>query len=179
MKRFRPTDAFVDESIRGQRYLMGCVLIEARHLADVRKEMRGLVVGGKRLHFYQELDRTRRSVLTSLATMPLRVDLVVCVRGQRVSNFVARDACLTELTGRLQALSVPRLTIETRHDDRDDHTTIIRSRAKHPTLVFDHVEGESEPLLWIADAVAWSYGAGGPWRALTEPVIGEVTEIRP
>ena len=27
MKRFRPTDAFVDESIRGQRYVMGCVLV--------------------------------------------------------------------------------------------------------------------------------------------------------
>jgi hypothetical protein len=29
---FRPTDAFVDESIRGRRYIMGCVLVEARHL---------------------------------------------------------------------------------------------------------------------------------------------------
>lgn len=81
------------------------VLIEARHLAGVRKEMRGLVVGGRRLHFYQELDRTRRSVLTSLATMPLRVDLVV---------FFAASAPRTSSPGTraspnspLQAGSVP------------------------------------------------------------------------
>ena len=39
-RRFRPTDAFVDESIRGRRYLMGCVLFEARSLNDVRSETR-------------------------------------------------------------------------------------------------------------------------------------------
>ena len=33
-RTFRPTDTFVDESLRGQRYLLACVLVEARHLAD-------------------------------------------------------------------------------------------------------------------------------------------------
>ena len=178
MKHLPYTDAFVDESIRGQRYYLACALLEARNLAAVRKQMRSLVVGGKRLHFYQELDRTRRSVLAALAAMPLRVDLVVCVRNHRVSNFVARGECLAELTRQLQALSVARLVIETRRDDRDDMATIIRARAKQPALIFDHVAGEDEPLLWVADAVAWSYGAGAAWRAQTEPVIGQITEVR-
>ncbi|MEO8264941.1 MAG: hypothetical protein ABI706_05440 [Ilumatobacteraceae bacterium] len=55
-RRFRPTDAFVDESIRGQRYLMACVLVEARHLTQVRRSTAALVGEGKRLHFHQELD---------------------------------------------------------------------------------------------------------------------------
>jgi hypothetical protein len=38
-RRFRPTDAFVDESVRGQRYLLGCVLIEARSLTTTRQAM--------------------------------------------------------------------------------------------------------------------------------------------
>jgi hypothetical protein len=179
MKRLRYTDAFVDESIRGQRYIIACALLEARDLADVRQQMRQMVVGGRRLHFYQERDRTRRCVLEALATMPVRVEVVVCVRGQGVSNFAARDACLAELIRRLQELSVPRVVIETRHDDRDDATTIIRSRAAEPALVFDHVEGDAEPLLWIADAVAWSYGAGTRWRELADPVVAQVTTIRP
>ena len=37
-RRFLPTDAFVDESIRGRRYLMGCVLVEAKRcLMSVRR----------------------------------------------------------------------------------------------------------------------------------------------
>ena len=54
-RRFRPTDAFVDESIRGRRYLMGCVLAEARSLNDVRAEVAGLVTRGGRLHFHNEV----------------------------------------------------------------------------------------------------------------------------
>ena len=44
-RRFRPTDAFVDESIRGQRYWMSCVLIEVRNLAALRAETAALAAG--------------------------------------------------------------------------------------------------------------------------------------
>jgi hypothetical protein len=67
--RFRPTDAFVDESIRGQRYLMACVLIEARHLTQVRRATAALVADGRRLHFHQELDSVRRSALELFASV--------------------------------------------------------------------------------------------------------------
>lgn len=93
--------------------------------------------------------------------MPLRVSAVVCVRSIGVSEFEARAACLTELVNRLQSRSVSRLTIESRQDDNDDQRTISGARQREPQLVFDHRKGESEPLLWIADAFAWSIGAGG------------------
>ena len=35
-QRFRPTDAFVDESRRGRRYLMGWVLAQAKDLPSIR-----------------------------------------------------------------------------------------------------------------------------------------------
>jgi hypothetical protein len=177
--RFRPTDAFVDESIRGQRYLMGCVLIEARHLTTVRRATAALVGDGKRLHFHQELDSMRRLALELIATMPVRVTMVVCTRTHGVSEFHARDACLAEIVRLLQERSVPRLTIESRQDDRDDQRTIVRSRLAEPSLVFDHRQGLREPLLWLADAVAWTFGAGGPWLPLVEPLLDEVTELRP
>ena len=178
-RRFRPTDAFVDESIRGQRYLMGCVLIEARHLARVRQATAALVAPGKRLHFHQELDSTRRSALELFATMPVRATVVVCTRGHGVSVFHARDACLAEIVRLLQERSVPRLTIESRQDDRDDQRTIGKSRLSEPSLVFDHRQGLREPLLWLADAVTWTYGAGGRWLPLVEPLLDDVTELRP
>lgn len=178
-RRFRPSDAFVDESIRGQRYLMGCVLIEARHLTRVRRATAALVAPGKRLHFHQELDSMRRSALELFATMAVRVAVVVCTRRQGVSEFQARDACLAEIVRLLQERSVPRLTIESRQDDRDDQRTIGKSRLSEPSLVFDHRQGLREPLLWLADAVTWAYGAGGRWLPLVEPLLDDVTELRP
>ena len=178
-RRFRPTDAFVDESIRGQRYLMGCVLIEARHLSEVRRSTAALVGAGKRLHFHQELDTTRRSALELFATMPVRVTAVVCIRSHGSTEFQARAMCLAEIVRELQERSVPRLTIESRQDDRDDQRTVLRARRPEPSLVFDHRRGQREPLLWLADAFTWALGAGGLWLQMIDAVLDEVVELRP
>lgn len=53
-QRFKPTDAFVDKSIRGQRYLMGCVLVEAKTLPAVRPAVEELALFGNRIHFHNE-----------------------------------------------------------------------------------------------------------------------------
>ena len=178
-RRFRPTDAFVDESIRGSRYLMACVLVEANHLASIRRGTKDFVGNGKRLHFYQELDGRRREALQLFTMMPLRVSAVVCVRGIGISEFQARAACRTELVNQLQSRSVSRLTIESRQDDSDDRRTIFGARQRHPPLVFDHRKGDSDPLLWIADAFAWSIGAGGGWLSRADDVLDPLTELRP
>ena len=78
MRRFRPTDAFVDESIRGQRYLMGCALIEARQLADVRPAVAALGIDGMRVHFNNESNRQKARVLSAIASMPLRAIVTIC-----------------------------------------------------------------------------------------------------
>ena len=178
-RRFRPTDAFVDESIRGQRYLMACVLVEARHLTQIRRATASLVAEGRRLHFHQELDSMRRTALQLIATMPLRVSVVVCGRRHGVSEFHARDACLAEIVRQLQDRSVPRLTVESRQDDSDDHRTILRNRRLEPALTFDHRQGQSEPILWVADAVAWAFGAGNRWMPLVEHTVERVVELHP
>lgn len=173
------TDAFVDESIRGPRYLMACVLVEARHLALVRRSTAALVGAGKRLHFHQELDRTRRTALELIVTLPVGVTVVACTRRHGVSQFQARDACLVEIVRQLQDRSVPRLTVESRQDDRDDHRTIARSRNSEPPLTFGHRRALDEPVLWIADAVAWAYGAGNRWAPLVDLIVDDVVELRP
>jgi len=37
-------------------------------------------------------------------------------------------------------------------------------RAEQEDVRYEHVGKSEEPLLWIADAIAWSYGRGGRWR---------------
>lgn len=178
-QRFRPTDAFADESIRGRRYLMGCVLVEVRHLSTVRSETAALAAKGKRRHFSHDTPEQRRDALRLFSEFPIRAFVTVCARTHGVTEFVARDACLSEIVTRLQIHEVSRLSIESRQDDRDDRRTIQRVRSAEPVLVFDHVEPLGEPILWIADAVTWAVGAGAPWIKLIEGVVAEIVEVRP
>ena len=178
-QRFRPTDAFVDESVRGRRYLMGCVLIEARHLSAVRSETAALAADGKRRHFSHDTPEQRRDALRVFADFPVRAFVTVCARTHGVTEFAARAACLSEIVRRLQALEVPRLIIESRQNDREDQVSIQRVRSAEPLLVFEHVEPLGEPILWIADAVTWAIGAGAPWSRLVERMVNGVVDVRP
>lgn len=102
-RRFRPTDAFVDESIRGQRYLMGCVLIEARNLASLRIDVEALVLTGGRVHFHNESSRRRREILARFAGYPISAFVVVCHRNHGITEFRARELCLWEIVERRRA----------------------------------------------------------------------------
>ena len=78
-RRFRPTDAFVDESIRGRRYLMACVVVEARD----KPEMRSLVSGfagtrRSRVHVNGELEERRKELLRTFGELNIATFVVVC-----------------------------------------------------------------------------------------------------
>jgi hypothetical protein len=132
-----------------------------------------------RLHFHEEVDGKRRESLEFFASMPLRVVVTVVSRTHGTTGFAARDSCLAEIVSVLQARSVTRLTIESRQDDRDDQRTIARARAAEPPLLFDHRDGATEPMLWIADAVTWAIDAGGRWLQQADPILESVVELRP
>lgn len=178
-RRFRPTDAFVDESIRGQRYLIGCVLVEARSLASIRLELNGLTEARRRIHFHNESSKRRREILSAIAEMPVSASVFVCKSKQGVREADARAACLAELVRALQSVEVQRLVVESRQDDRADVAVIERARTREPRLVFEHRRPDDDPMLWIADAITWAVGAGRVWRHLVEPVIGDVVEVAP
>ena len=177
-RRFRPTDAFVDESIRGQRYLMACVLVQAHDMLVMRADV-GTLAGTKssRVHFNAELDSRRQVLLETFAGFSIESFVVVCRRRHGVTEFQARTRCLAYIVGALQLRSIDRLVIESRQDDVDDERTIHRHRQREPRLVFEHRRGVDEPLLWIADGVAWSVGAGPRWSDLLGTNLSQVVEV--
>ena len=178
--RFRPTDAFVDESIRGRRYVMGCVLAEAQHLPALRRSAEGLTTGvAPRIHFNNDTDRQKLRVLDAIAEMPLQVFAVVCSKSHGTNEFQARAACVTEIVRQLQRRGVTRLVLESRQDDRDDVRVITRARVRHPALTFEHRLARHEQVLWIADAVTWAVGAGPQWSSNLAEVLVDVIELRP
>jgi hypothetical protein len=176
-RRFRPTDAFVDESIRGARYLLGCVLVDLRDAGAMRRKLDDLVLGGGRLHFHNESARRRRELLAEMARLPISCFVVVFHRTHGITEFVARERALRVVIERLQQAFVSRLVIESRQDDRDDQRTIARARSATPPLVFEHRAGADEPLLWVADGVTWAAGAGASWRSIVEHVLDAVIDL--
>lgn len=178
-RRFRPTDAFVDESIRGQHYLLGCILIEARSLASTRRTMDDLRHARRRIHFHNESTKRRREILGVVSQLPLMAVVNVSRIGHERREFEARATCLTALVGHLQSAGVARLVIESRDDDRDDVAVIQRARVAQPRLVFEHRAPLDEPMLWVADAVTWAAGAGAQWREMILPILPSIDEVDP
>jgi len=178
-RRFRPTGAFVDESIRGRRYIMGCVLVEARHLAVLRPEMDRLAVTTSRIHFNNETDDQKRRVLDAIAAMPIQAFATVCSKDHQVDEFRARAERVAEIVRQIQRREVRSLVLESRQDDRDDERIIARTREKEPLLVFEHRPGKVERMHWIADAVTWAVGSGSSWTVRLSDVLTDVIEIDP
>ena len=69
-------------------------------------------------------------------------------------------------------LGVIRLLIESREgrDELDRQVLIEELRRRGAELTYEHLLQHSDPLLWIADALAWCSSAGGSWRDRIAPI---------
>lgn len=174
--------AFVDESERGRLYLVCVVLARPAQLGPLRRSMRDLLLPGQReLHFHSEKPQRRRALADAIARLPVEVSIYTKTCRTR-NDEPAREACLTRMTEDLLARGARRLVIDSRRErDRLDRRTIRAVLLEHPAggseLVYEHVDSGSESLLWIADAVGWCYGAGGPWRHRVDPVVTAVIDL--
>jgi hypothetical protein len=75
-----------------------------------------------------------------------------------------------------------RLVLDNRESrDVDDERTISRALGRRPSmsgLAYEHADTRNEPLLWVADASAWCYGADGEWRQRISGLMTSVTELQ-
>ena len=46
-------------------------------------------------------------------------------------------------------------------------------------LDYGHMRPSEEPLLWVADAVAWAYGVGQTWRRRVGGIVEVVRRVDP
>lgn len=168
--------AFVDESQRG-RYLVCAALVAPRDLVGVRRDLRAMLLPGqRRLHFAHERPQRRRSLLAKMAKLPISTRMYTSIEKEPV----ARRRCLAMLLRELMILKGERIVIERREVSQDARerrqmALAIQSGDAPAGLHYHHMGGHEEPLLWVADAVAWAYGAGGEWR---QRVSGLVELVR-
>ncbi|MFL6118956.1 DUF3800 domain-containing protein [Actinophytocola sp.] len=172
--------AFVDESARPPQYLIAAAIVEPSQVRLLRQSMRGLLMPGQReLHFKKERPIRRRALADAVARLPVEV----CVYSHpcRKLDEEARQVCMTRLANDLLARQAHRLVIDSRNEqDIYDERTLRRLLGSHPSasrLVYEHVDSTSESLLWIADIVAWCFGAGREWRKRIDPIATAVVDL--
>ncbi|MFF5990307.1 hypothetical protein [Prauserella flavalba] len=170
--------AFVDESIRSGLYLVGMAIVEPAQLTPTRRELSKLLLPGAReLHFNREKAPRRRKLADRIgrATGLDQVYSASCVPKTQEG---ARQRCLRQVAADLVDVGAHRLVLDSReHRDADDKRTLRQALGARPSkteLTYEHLASTAEPLLWIADAVAWCHGAGGEYRRRVARIIAEV-----
>jgi len=173
---------FVDESIRGETYMLCAVRFRPGDLLAARNAMRALCHHGRRrVHMVKESASARREILARVCELPGAARIYVA-DGHPVPT---RANCLAGLLDDLCTLDPParRLTLESMEgQDHRDREVIVRGRYGRPVLdalTYEHMRGHEEPLLAVADVIAWAYGAGGDWRRRAEAVTEKVVRIGP
>ena len=175
-----PIHAFADESRRGSTYHLAVAIAEPANLRGLRRELRNLLLPGQReLHFKREWEPRQRQLVRAIARLPICVHIYLrsCDRAEEL----ARQACIERLACDLLDRGAHRLVLDSRSElDSKDEATIRAAVKRHPhetRFRYEHVDSTSESLLWVADAVAWCFGAGGHWRKRVEPIVAVVVDL--
>ena len=50
-------------------------------------------------------------------------------------------------------------------------------RVDDTTMRYGHLDAHEEPLLWVADAVAWAQQAGGDWPRRFAPLVQQIRRL--
>lgn len=164
--------AFVDESF-ADSYIVAAAVVPAADVNPVRAAIRGVLrPGQRRIHFKDERDQRKDSVLTAIAAAGISARVYVASNDRQ-----ARGLCLARMVPDLAAADVTRLVLE--RDDsllRFDQRTLDDLKRKHcPDLYYAHLRAHADLLLCLPDAIAWCWAKGGQWR---DRVAGFATEIR-
>lgn len=175
-----PVHAFVDESQRNRLYMVAAAIVEPAAVAEMRKQVRSLLLPGQReLHFKKEKPERRRMLADQVARWP--VEVTVYATGYRRDPEPARQECLHRLVDDLIGRQAGRLVIDSREEqDRNDERTIRRALRRNPgehRLTWEHIDSTGELLLALPDLAAWCYGAGGDWRKRIEPILTDVIDL--
>lgn len=173
---------FVDESARpGKAYLVCAVVIPPEDLSATRTKMRAVrAPRSSRVHMEKD-GSYRNQILSTVATLDVEVRLFIApTKGRSLRE--ARNNALLRMLPDLYEVGVANLYLESCDQDKQDAAVLKEARAavcRPDDLYFGHRKPAEEPLLWIPDVVAWSYGRDAATRRRVEHLITDVVHIRP
>lgn len=168
---------FVDES-KSRGYYLAAAATAVGDVAPIEAELRRLRAGGRSaIHFNDEGNR-RDALIREFINMDVQIRIYV-MRGAR--DTVARPILLRALVDDLVESQASRLTLERDESVEQADRRIIFDqlsvRNARRELAYEHRQRREQPMLWLADAAAWCFQAGGRWPDKIQPIIGEVVKI--
>lgn len=169
--------AFVDESGRGASYHVCVVVVANGDVHTLRRLSRSFCLPGqRRWHFVNESNRRRRQIVDALIASDQLSALPFYARGREAA---IRAESFRQMVGLLVDRNVSRLIIESREGrDHLDRQVLLGELRGHPQVFeYDHMPAHSDPLLWVADAVAWCSSAGGAWRDRIEALVAHSQDV--
>lgn len=168
-----PSNSFVDESVRGSKYILAAVIVEHTRHQGLRRELKGLRHFGKSsLHMHKEVVGRKRLIASAVAQM--EISCVIAVQelsGQSLMS--ARINCLNELSGCELVRATSQLTLETSNSVELDKNILSNIAYEYSGMFphYRHLPSAQEPLLWLPDIIAWCVGKGGEFENLVKPLL--------
>ncbi|MGW4371518.1 hypothetical protein ACWEKT_38380 [Nocardia takedensis] len=145
------------------------VISSPRGCRHAERELRKLVKAGQiRLHMVNEGRARRKLIIATLSRLGLTSEIftstITSVPG-------ARASCLRRLARRAIELDVREIVIEQDDSLVDSDRQILMSALASTDIQFRHARARYEPLLWTADAIAWSWQRGHAARNQVKPLV--------
>jgi len=169
----RADKVYVDES-KARGYFLVATSSDLNMLKSSEKALKSLLKPRqRRIHFKSESDSRRRQILSLMSKLELRVSVFVC---QGLPDKEARVLCLEALVGMAVESEIFSLVIERDESLVQADRRIIAGIFMSQESSFDylHVGPHEHPLLWVSDAVAWTFTSGGDWLRRSSPIVDEV-----
>ena len=171
--------AFVDESGRGSRYHVCVVVVANGDVDELRRLVRSFCLPGqRRWHFVHERDSRRRQIIDAIVVSGQVTALIYRGKGR---DAEIRAESFRRMVEPLLERGVTRLIIESREgrDELDRQVLVGQLRGRADAFLYDHMPPHGDPLLWIADAIAWCSSAAGTWQERIEPITTSEAVHRP
>jgi len=168
---------FIDES-KSDGLLFAVIAIQSSDVANCRWQMRKLAseAGGSILHFVKERDTTRAAAYRAIAEMPITVILIHVP--STVRHNLAREQAINYVIQRATQTCPRRIVFELDiHALKNDRKLLQSGLKNYRDIEYQHLGKGDDPLLWVADGIAWAVQRGGRWLAGIEHLIADRVEL--
>jgi hypothetical protein len=146
---------FADES-KFKRYLFGVINIANPRIDEARKLVRSLTLPGQRsLHFAKESERRRTQLLSALLQIEMQIFII---QTDMPDGREGRAAALDGLMRLARDLDSTSLSIERDDSSHNSDQKLLKEGLRNQEDISFRIQyRHEEPMLWVADAVAWSF----------------------
>lgn len=167
---------FIDET--KQRGLMFAVIaVDSSDVGRCRTQLLKLKRPGQSsLHFTTDSEETKARAYREIAAMPITATLVLVPSD--VKPVPARERAVRYVARRAIEVEPQRIVFERDSAAEVNDRRWLRSElARYPEIEYQHVGKTGDPMLWVADGVAWAVQRGGKWLAMVQHLIVERVEV--